>query len=253
MKIGGGVLCTLDSSGTLTINTEELENGVADNSNKSPWYNYSIEDKHKITRVEIKGHISFKKDCSLYALFQSFKNCSLFNGLENLDISEVISIGFMFYNCRSLTEFDLSNFNTSNVLNMTNLLNYCSSLTSLNLNNFKTNNVTEMDCMFQNCKALKELDLSNFSLRNITSEKDITNMLYGLNNLETIITPYQFDSSNLFQNEFIARFNGKLKECDTGELVNASTTIKPNFIYTKNETFISNTRELCSNIFNKLN
>lgn len=78
-------------------------------------------------------------------------------------------------------------------------------------------------------------------------------MLYGLDNLETIITPYQLDSSNLFQDEFIARFNGKLKECDTGKLVDNTTIIKPSFIYTNNETLITDTQKLCNNIINVLN
>ena len=42
----------------------------------------------------------------------------------------------------------------------------CFSLTNLNLSNFKTQNVTDMRWMFYNCNSLTNLDLSNFNTQN---------------------------------------------------------------------------------------
>ena len=50
----------------------------------------------------------------------------------------------MFYECKSLTNINLSNFNTQNVTNMNNMFEGCGSFTSINLSNFNTHNVTDM-------------------------------------------------------------------------------------------------------------
>ena len=38
----------------------------------------------------------------------------------------------------------------------------CKSLTNINLSNFDTKNITEMICMFYGCKSLTNINLSNF-------------------------------------------------------------------------------------------
>ena len=41
----------------------------------------------------------------------------------------------------------------------------CISLNELNLSNFNINNVKDMSGMFYNCKSLKDLDLSSFNTK----------------------------------------------------------------------------------------
>ena len=60
-------------------------------------------------------------------------------------------MSYMFYNCSSLIELDLSNFNTNNVINMSYIFFDCSSLKELNLSNFNTNNVINISGMFGGC------------------------------------------------------------------------------------------------------
>ena len=60
-------------------------------------------------------------------------------------------MSYMFYNCSSLKELDLSNFNTNNVTNMSYMFFGCSSLNELNLFNFNTNNVINISGMFGGC------------------------------------------------------------------------------------------------------
>jgi len=62
---------------------------------------------------------------------------------------------YMFYDCFSLTNINLSNFNTQNVTNMSFMFYNCISLRNINLSNFNTQNVTNMSCMFKYCKSLK--------------------------------------------------------------------------------------------------
>ena len=60
-------------------------------------------------------------------------------------------MSYMFYNCSSLIELDLSNFNTNNVTNMSYMFFGCSSLKELNLSNFNTNNVINISGLFGGC------------------------------------------------------------------------------------------------------
>jgi len=76
---------------------------------------------------------------------------------------------FLFYNCTSLTNINLSNFNTQNVTNMKCMFNGCSSLTNINLSNFNTQNVTNMDSMFCDCTSLTNINLSNFNTQKATN------------------------------------------------------------------------------------
>ena len=54
----------------------------------------------------------------------------------------------IFYECSSLTSFNLSNFNTLKVTNISYMFSEFSSLTSINLSNFNTKNVNYMESMF---------------------------------------------------------------------------------------------------------
>ena len=88
---------------------------------------------------------------------------------------------YMFYECSSLTNIDLSNFNTQNVTNMGDMFNGCSSLTNIDLSNFNTQNVTNMCRMFYDCSSLTNIDLSNFNTQNVT---DMCYMLSGCSSLK---------------------------------------------------------------------
>ena len=220
------------NNSTLTVYSDETNNKANNASelknNFTTTNGIKLVEPSKVKQVKIEGHIKFVEETNLSQLFYNFYNCESFNGLENLDVSNVTNMSSMFQNC--------------------------SGLTSLSVSNFDTSNVSDMSYAFYSCSQLKELNLNSFNLKNIASIDNITGMLQYLNNLETIITPYQFDFSGLFQAEFTTNLQDrKLKECDTGKLVDDTTIIKPSFIYTNNETLISNTRELSNNIVNVLN
>ena len=61
---------------------------------------------------------------------------------------------FLFYDCYSLIDLNLSNFNTQNITNISHMFGNCNSLTNINLSNFNTQNVTNMNSTFSGCSSL---------------------------------------------------------------------------------------------------
>ena len=72
---------------------------------------------------------------------------------------------YMFYNCSSLTNINLSNFNTQNVTNMSWMFSYCSSLANINISNFNTQNIISMSWMFKGCSSLININLITNDIR----------------------------------------------------------------------------------------
>ena len=103
---------------------------------------------------------------------------------------------YMFSDCKSLTNLNLSNFNTQNVINMNHMFFSCESLSNLNLSNFNTQKVTNMSGMFNGCSSLTYLNLSNF---NTDKVNDLSYMFYYCKSLNrrNLIT-----KNNKILNEF---------------------------------------------------
>ena len=112
-----------------------------------------------------------------------FRSNSALLSIDYLDTSKINDMSYMFYNCDSLTELDLSNWNTSRVTDMSHMFNYCDSLTSLDLSNWNTSRVTDMEDMFRSCDSLTELDLSNWNISNVNITK---RMFYYCDSLVTL-------------------------------------------------------------------
>ena len=79
------------------------------------------------------------------------------------------NMSYLFNECKSLTNINLSNFNTQNVTNMSHMFSFCESLTNINLSNFNTQNVTDMSWMFSGCISLTNINLSNFNTQNVAN------------------------------------------------------------------------------------
>ena len=126
--------------------------------------------------------------------YMFFECSSLTNlNLSNFNTTNVIDMSFMFERCPSLTNLNLSNFNTTNVTNMSSMFDGCSSLTNLNLSNFNTTNVTDMSGMFSEASSLTNLNLSNFNTTNVT---DMSFMFYKCSSL-TNLNLSNFNTTNV--------------------------------------------------------
>ena len=151
-----------------------------------------------------------------------FYDCSSLTsivGLEYLHTEKVRDMSWMFCQCKSLTNLDLSSFNTENVTDMSLMFQLCQNLESLNVSSFNTSNVTDMNSMFCYCSHLRELDVNGFNTNNVISMwnmfmncssltrinvrgfntslvENMGEMFYGCENL-TSIDLSNFDTSNV--------------------------------------------------------
>ena len=105
-------------------------------------------------------------------------------------INYLTNTSFMFYNCSSIKEINLSSFNTNQVTNISCMFLGCSSLENLNLSSINTKTVTDMSCMFLGCSSLVILDLSLFDTNHVINMFKHVFRLFFLRNIKYIIICY---------------------------------------------------------------
>ena len=159
---------------------------VKSNSSTPIWAGTDESPNNVVTRVEFDDSFKNYRPITTKYWFSNLKALTTIEGFENLNTSAATDMSWMFYDCSSLTELNLSNLNTSSVTDMTRMFEGCSSLTYLNVFNFNTSSVTNMSWMFKNCSGLKELNVSNFNTSKVT---DMNQMFYNCSGLKTIINP----------------------------------------------------------------
>ena len=150
------------------------------------WYS----KRSNITSVIIESEFKPK---TAHGMFHDCSNLTTITGIEYLDTSNVTNMGYMFYNCSSLTSLDVSNFDTSNVTNAIYMFNDCSGLTSLDVTSFDTSNITDMTGIFSGCSSLTSLDVSGFDTSNAT---DMVNMFGDCSSLNSLDLS-NFNTSNV--------------------------------------------------------
>ena len=114
-----------------------------------------------------------------------FYECSSLTNinLSNFNSQNITDMRGMFWSCSSLKNINFSNFNTCHVRKMNYMFFYCSSLTNINLSNFNTQNVKNMSGMFWKCSSLASINLSNFDTHNVTN---MSFMFYECSSLRNI-------------------------------------------------------------------
>ena len=179
----------------------------------------------KVIKVTIESSFRDVKPKNGRAWFQGMSKIILFNGLSNLDTSEMTNMGFMFSGCKykdlsaianfntskvtdmewmfqncTFTSLDLSGWDVSKVTNMSNMFRGCSSVKTLNVSGWNTANVENMGCLFYACKLLKSLDLSSWNTSKITSTSW---MFYNCNDLSTLTLGSGWDMSGVTTMEYM--------------------------------------------------
>ena len=118
------------------------------------------------------GKIEAPKSCNdLFAGYSNMRSLRFGNCFQT---SKVEYMRYMFWNCSSLTELDLTSFDTSSVQNMCYMFSGCSSLVELNLRSFDTSNVQNMWCMFKGCNSLTTLKQS----RRFVTDQAVTDQMF---------------------------------------------------------------------------
>ena len=163
-----------------------------------------------------------------------FNNCQSLTNLDlsNFDTSKVTDMSSMFYGCSSLTNLDLHSFDTSKVTDMSSMFYGCSSLTNLDLHSFDTSKVTNMYNMFGSCSSLTTLDLSNFDTSNVTGMDSMFQDSSGLTTLDLS----NFDTSN------VTGMNNMFYGCS------GLTTLGVSSFDTSNVTHMQSMFQNCSNL-----
>ena len=166
---------------TLGENEYELNSG----KDLPAWSTYN----RKISKVVFEVSFANARPTNCYAWFQSFRNLTQIEGIENFNTENVTNMEYMFTLCSSLTSLDVTHFNTGNVTSMANMFSSCSKLAELDVTHFNTEKVTSMNGMFRSCKGLISLDVTNFNTANV---KDMSYMFYYCYNLKEIYVSDKF-------------------------------------------------------------
>ena len=139
-------------------------NSYEQSNRESSFIEYFKYEKSYENEKEIKENCEIRINDELipFSYFHKFNKKGKYK-IKYTFILNIRKINYIFYECSSLTNINLSNFNTNNVTNMSCMFLGCSSLKDINISKFNTNNVTNMSCMFFGCSSLIELNLSNFN------------------------------------------------------------------------------------------
>jgi len=185
------------SNWNYTLNDDE--NVITLNYYTGSETNVIVYGSYEVEGKKYKTQIASNVDDATYSTPYMFNggvytNCKNIKSIlfsENIDTSNVTNMSYMFYQCRTVTNLDLSNLDTSNVTSMVEMFEYCVSLTSIS--GLDTSNVTDMTCMFAYCLSFVNPDLSNLDTRKVTNMR---NMFFGCNKLTTLDLS-SFDTSNV--------------------------------------------------------
>lgn len=146
------------------------------------WSNWYTPFNDHSVKVIIKENLKYWTNLrSTFYWFGSYNNIKTFDGLENLNMKNVVSTERMFTNINSdgVQSLDLSAWNTSNLENTSRMfsdspnLQYIKFIADNNVNTFVTPKLQYMEGMFFRCENLRSLNLSGFDLSKVTSLREL--------------------------------------------------------------------------------
>ena len=89
--------------------------------------------------MDINNADSFSK------MFEGIKNLVSINFYQKFNTEKIKYMDYMFGNCESLSNIDISYFNTENVVAMDRMFSSCPSLSSINLQKLNFNNLQTIE------------------------------------------------------------------------------------------------------------
>ncbi len=189
------------NNGTLTFYCDNQRSSRAgetydlNTGNKNPgWY----DKRESVKKVVFDASFANARPTTTCSWFSGCVNLTEIQGISYLNTSEVTNMIYMFCNCSSLTNLDVSRFKTDKVTDMYNLFSGCSGLTNLDVSGFNTANVTVMSEMFRRCSSLTSLDMSGFNTEKVTSMYSMFNDCDNLTSLD--VSSFKTDKvTNMFR------------------------------------------------------
>lgn len=122
-------------------------------------------------------------EMNLYDLFYGLTSLVSFN-FEGCDLSGTDSTHAMFFDCKSITEVDLSGLSIHTTISR-DMFRDCEQVTKINMSGFDTTDIYDVTSMFNGCLSLTEVDLSGWDLTNCSSDR-IKYVFYKCDSLRTI-------------------------------------------------------------------
>ena len=187
---------------------EHIEGFIDFNTENVTDMSYMFSECNSINKINLEN-FNFSKVESMERMFYECNKlkCIVFPSKNDINLTflntttyfcskNCIDMSFMFFNCYSLQNLDLSNFNTEKVTNMSNMFSGCSQLQSLDVSNFNTKNVINMNHMFSGCINLTGLNLSSFTSNINLRCKYMFNLCYKINYIDLS----NFDINNTKEN-----------------------------------------------------
>ena len=166
---------------------------------------------------------------SFNAMFYGLNHLTAIVGLSGWDVSNVTNTSYMFIQCSSVEELDVSSWDVSDVTKMSYMFATCSKLQSLDMSGWDMSNVTTASRMLNGCTALGSDD-GKLTLGGGTgANKSFGAMFYGLsqNNTTNPITEIEGVDLSVASNS---------KNSDTGEyyiLTNSNNSMYTMFANSK--------------------
>lgn len=187
-----------DVNHTLTIKGGAL-------TNPNPIYQQFANKVNDLQTIKITGKVNLSG--SAKGLFSNLTNLKTIEGLENVDVTNVTDMSYLFNGDTNLTRLDLSYWAPKNTTDMNHMFSNCTNLERVYIkdnkndstgNVFDVSNVTNMSAMFQGDKSLIYFGDHASSNSVEATENDIKNGMY-VANLVYLTTDKVTDMSYMFQ------------------------------------------------------
>ena len=169
--------------------------------------NINENNESEIKKCEIK----INDESILFDYFHKFKKKG--NFIIQYSFKNILTkINFMFGECKSIININLSNFNAQNVINMSWIFGKCISLIAINLD-INTQNVTDMSGMFFECKSLKNIDLSKLNTHKVKNMQMMFKKCTSIKHLNL----------SSFETQNVTSMSGMFEACKNLEEINLSS------------------------------
>ena len=172
--------------------------------------------------------VNFVNTCTPYYTTAGwFNNCTkltVIKNLENLNTYNVTNMAYMFNNCSSLIEANVSEFETGKVTNFQYLFRACGSIENLNVSKWDTKNVTVLFDIFSMCGNLRRLDVGNWDVSKVTNMQGIFYYCSKITSLDVT----NWDTSNVTNMDGIFGHCSSLESIDVSKWNTKSATKMPN-------------------------
>ena len=126
----------------------------------------AFRDCHSVERIDM----SVFRNCNITdtsSVFSTCKKLKTIANIGNLNISKADGMSYLFYECNSLTQLDLSNWDTGNIQYMIATFDGCNNLTELNCSTWNTGKVYNMQLAFYNCNSLETIPVRDWDTRSM--------------------------------------------------------------------------------------